>query len=117
MQTITANGSALTPELFIRLYHEAKKLAPPRYLTLRLNKDRYDELYAHAEVPESIQIGNTPGPLGTSIIRVCCIRPPLGVADGIAIKIDSKTPPDQMIFEIHGQPELVVENLAYDASS
>ena len=116
MQTFDAKGSALTPILFIKIYGIARKLAPPRFLTMRLNKDRYDELYKCAEPEESIQLGSTAGPLGTVVMRVHCVRPPLGVADGIAIKIDPKMEPDELVFERHGQIEFVVENLAHNAS-
>ncbi|MBU6231671.1 hypothetical protein KGP36_03300 [Patescibacteria group bacterium] len=111
MFTVNAAGAKLTPTLFIDLYHRAKKLAPPRFLTLRIHPDRYKELYALAEIPESIQIGPTPGPLGRQIVRVACIKPPLGVADGIAIQLDDKADPSKMVFEIHGIAEMIVDNL------
>jgi hypothetical protein len=100
-----------TPQLFIKLYAEARKLSPPRFLTLRLHPDRYKELYSFADIPEAIQLGNTIGPLGRPVMRVCCVRTPSSLADGIAIKEDESCERDKLYFEIHGQPELVVEEL------
>jgi hypothetical protein len=105
------SGEKFTPCLFIKLYGEARKLSPPRFLTLRIHPDRYKELYGFADIPESIQLGPTLGPLGSRIMRVACIKPPLGVSDGIAVVQDSKMSMDKLIFEIHGQPELVIEEL------
>jgi hypothetical protein len=111
MQTFDAQGQAINPVLFITIYREAKKLAPARFMTLRVHPDLYAELYKLADIPESIQMGVTPGPLGKMIMRVCCIKPPLGVGDGVAIEQDLKADPTKMVFEIHGIQELVVENL------
>lgn len=114
MQTINANGSKLTPKLFIELYREAKKLAPPRYLTMRLHPETYKDILILADIPESIQLGPTPGPLGKQIMRVACIRPPLGVSDGIAIQQDSEMSRGCIGFYIHGNLELQVEGLSYE---
>ena len=111
MQILKMGGKKFSPLMFINLYAEAKKLAPPRFLSLRLHPDRYKELYGFADVPQSIQLGPTVGPLGSVLYRVCCIRPPLGVSDGIAIKQDPACEMDKLYFEIHGQPELVIEEL------
>ena len=111
MQTFDAQGQALNPILFITIYRDAKKLAPARFMTLRLHPDMYAELYKLADIPESIQMGVTPGPLGKMIMRVACIKPPLGVADGIAIEQDPKMDPSRMEFCIHGILELAVENI------
>lgn len=80
-------------------------------MTLRLHPDRYKELYVFADVPESIQLGPVLLPLGRYGIRVNCIRPAIGIGDGITIREDVACPIDQMIFEIHGQPELVVKDI------
>lgn len=114
MKSMDAGGSTLTPQLFIQVYREVKKFSPPRFLTLRLHSDRYKELYKLADIPESIQLGPTPGPMGRQIIRVACIRPPAGVGDGIAVVQDDETDPSKLVFEIHGIAEFVVENLAHD---
>lgn len=111
MQTIQAEGGKFTPALFIKAYGMARKVSPPRFMTLRLHPDRYKELYAFAEVPESIQLGPVLGPLGRSLMRVCCVRCPIGVSDGIAIKEDPTCDISKLIFEVHGQPELIVEGL------
>jgi hypothetical protein len=111
MQILKMAGEKFTANLFIKLYGEARKLSPPRFMTLRLHPDRYKELYVMADIPESIQLGPTLGPLGRSVIRVACIRPPLGVSDGIVIKEDPTCDMDKLYFDIHGQPELVIEEL------
>jgi hypothetical protein len=115
MQTLYANGARLTAKLFIDYYAAAGKLSPPRFLTLRLHPDKYKELYVLADIPMSIQMGYTLGPMGRQEMRVTCIKPPLGVANGVAIVQDDTVDPTQLIFQIHGIAELVVENLAYDA--
>src|SRR6266478_2343536 len=102
MQTIDAEGAGLNPILFIGLYREARKLAPARFMTLRMHPDRYAELYKIADVPESIQLGVTPGPLGKMIMRVCCVKPPLGVSDGIAIEQVPEMETNRLEFCIHG---------------
>lgn len=117
MQTINAQGASVTAKWFIDLYHEARKIAPPRYLTIRLNQDRYNELYKLADIPESIQVGYTPGPLGKRIMRVTCVKPPLGVGDGIAIQVDHTMPPDRIEISVHGIPEMIIEGLAHNAST
>jgi hypothetical protein len=111
MQTIKCAGVKFSPQLFIKLYAEARKLSPPRFMTLRLHPSRYKELYAFADIPESIQLGPTLGPMGRRIMRVCCVRCPPGIGDGIAVKEDPDCDPTTIFFEIHGQPELVVEEL------
>lgn len=116
MQTINANGSKLTPKLFIELYREAKKLAPPRFLSMGMHPDTYKELYALADIPESVQLGPTAGPIGTSVMRVCCIRPPLGVSDGIVVLQSAEMDRGKIEISIHGQVELIVENISYDAT-
>lgn len=108
MQVYNTSGAKFNAILFIQLYGMARKLAPPRFMTLRLHSDRYADIVRLAAPPESIQLGDTPGPLGRQITRVACIKPPMGVADGIAIVIDDKFDPMKLQFEIHGEPELIV---------
>lgn len=117
MQIIEKNGEALTPTLFIEIFHEAKKIAPPRFLSLRLNKVKYDEIQRFAEVPESIQMGQVLGNLGKKVTRISCIKPPMGVSDGILMVIDPEVEPDMLVFEIHGIPEYVIRGLSHDSSS
>jgi hypothetical protein len=112
MQVLKLGGKKFTPNLFIELFAEAKKLSPPRFLTLRLHPDRYAELYSFADIPQSIQVGPSAGPLGRNITRVNCVTPPLGVSDGIAIKEDPDCDMDKLFFEIHGQTELEVQGLS-----
>lgn len=107
-------GAVLTAKMLIDSYHKAKDTAPPRFLTLRLHPDKYKEVYALADIPESIQLGPTLGPLGRQIIRLACIKPPMGVGDGVAIVQDEEADPTKLVFEIHGITEIVFENLHYD---
>jgi hypothetical protein len=109
---VDACGSRLTPKLFIQVFRDVTKLSPARFLTLRLHLDRYKELHDLADIPESIQVGQVPGMLGRMITKINCIKPPIGVSDGIQILIDCKADPSTMTFEIHGIPEMVVKNLA-----
>lgn len=112
MQQIDAQGARLDAKLFIQYFREARKVAPPRFLTLRLHPDRYKELVSLADIPESIQLGPTPGPMGRTVMRVNCIKPPLGVSDGIAIAQDANMPSGKIIIEVHGVAEIVIQNLA-----
>ena len=112
MITIDAAGAQFSAEKFIEWFREAKKLAPARFLSLRLTPFRYQELLSVSQAPEVIQIGNTPGPLGINIQRVACVKPANGTGDGITIVQDEKADPKRLVFEIHGSPELEVINLA-----
>jgi hypothetical protein len=112
MQTVDANGVQLNPKLFIRIFRDVVKLAPARFIILRLHLARYNDLYNLADIPESIQVGSVPGMLGRMVTKVNCIKPPMGVSDGIAIIIDSRMDPDKLEFSIHGIPEYIVKNLA-----
>lgn len=111
MIVIDAKGRKLDELLFIESYRAAIKQAPARYLTLRVHPDRYKELFDIADVPESIQMGETPGPLGRRIMRIACVKPANGINDGVAIKQDDKFDPNQLAFEIHGIPEIMVVNI------
>lgn len=111
MQVLKLGGKKFTPTLFIELYAEARKLSPPRFMTLRLNPTRYQELYSFADIPESVQLGPVVGVLGRPLMRVCCVKLPSALGDGIAIKQDDTCDMDKLYFEIHGQPELVIEEL------
>lgn len=109
--TIDAQGKPLTAALFIEVYHAARNLAPPRFLTLRLNPARLEDLNGIASIPEVVHVGPTPGPLGKKILRVQCVRAPEGVSDGIAIETDEKMDATKLSFEIHGIEEMAVVNL------
>jgi hypothetical protein len=112
MQTVDAAGARLNPKLFIATFRAVTKLAPARFLTLSIHPDRYKELYGLADIPESIQVGPVLGPMGRQIMKVNCIKPPLGVSDGITIVQDKTAPLDQLVFSIHGIPEYSLVNLA-----
>jgi hypothetical protein len=72
----------------------------------------YGSIYDMADVPESIQVGNTLGPMGRQVLKVNCVRPPMGISDGITIIQDGKADLTKLIFELHGVPEYMVVNLA-----
>jgi hypothetical protein len=116
MEVVKLGGEKFSNRVFIQLYARARKLSPPRFMSLRLHPDRYKDLYGFADLPEIIQLGSTLGPLGRRIDRVCCIRYPSGLGDGMAIKQDPTCDPDKLYFEVHGQPELVVEELGYETA-
>ena len=117
MQTINCGGAKFTPQLFIKLYAEARKLSPPRFMSLRIHPDRLKELDDFSSLPETIQMGFTTGPLGRSVLRVCCIRNPSSLGDGITVSSDPTCEPDRLYFDIHGNPELVAENIGYDSAA
>ena len=111
MQTLDVNGSRLTLAIFIKAYREARKLAPARFLTLRINPSTFDQLVAEcADVAEVVQIGDTPGPLGKKVTRVACVPAPTGVGDGVAIVKDKEADPSKLEFKIHGITELELIN-------
>lgn len=111
MQTVDCKGAKLSPKLFITIYTQAKKLAPPRFLTLKLHPDVYQSLFELADVPESIQLGIVPGPMGKQITKINCIKPPLGVSDGCTVVQDSTITADRLVFSIHGIDEISFENI------
>lgn len=112
MITINATGAMMHAELFIQCYWEARKLAPARFLTLRLTPAMYKSIEKASQAPEVIQIGSQPGPLGTLVQKIACVKPANGTGDGITIVQDEKADPNRLVFEIHGSPELEVINLA-----
>jgi hypothetical protein len=112
MQTFDVSGQFLHPKLFISIFREVLKIAPARFLTLRIHPDRYNDLYKLADVPESIQVGTVPGMLGRMVLKVNCIKPPIGVSDGIQILKDPKADTTKLVFELHGIPEFIVIHLA-----
>lgn len=111
MLTIDANGQNLSVMLFIQAFHKAQGLAPNRFITLRLHPGRYRELLAASEAPEVILLGDTPGPLGKTIHRVQCVKPPQSVYDGMAVLQDDKADPNKLEFQIHRVTEMEVVNL------
>ena len=112
MLTIDANGSKLTPQIFILAFHQAQTLAPPRFLTLRLHPKRFGDLETASKIPEVIQLGNTPGPIGRLILRVNCIKPPFGLGDGVQIVQDDEADETKLQFLVQNAVELEVKNLA-----
>lgn len=111
MRTLDACGQSLNALLIIEAFEAAKKLSPARFLTMRLHSDRWGDINRYAAIPQSIQVGLTPGPLGRHVTRVNCIKPPLGVSDGIVVEIDDKADADKLYFSIHGVLEFIVTNI------
>jgi hypothetical protein len=112
MVTIDAQGLPISLGLFIRAYQEALKLAPGRFLTLRLNPLLWDQLESQAEeITHVVHSQEAVGPLGKKILKVACVPAPNALGEGIAVERDKKTDPGKMSFEIHGTEELVVVNI------
>lgn len=114
MQTIKCSGERLHPRLFIKIFAEASKLSPPRFMTLRLHPCQYKELHDFASIPETIELGTIVNPLGLPVTRVQCVRHPSSIDHGIAIKQDLSCDRDKLHFQVHGIDELIVEGLYYD---
>lgn len=113
MQVVDANGGQLTELIFISAYRMALKTAPARFWTLRIHPNLHVALVDIADVPESIQMGPVPSrmPGKKPDTKICCVSPPNGVNDGITIIQDEKCELNQLSFEMHGIPEVVVVNL------
>jgi hypothetical protein len=110
MDIIDRGGLYLSPMEIIKLYQEARKLAPPRFLTMKLHPDTWSHIDGESTPTHVIQHGDTPGPVGTRIRRLACVMPPSGIADGIAVKEDSTLAQGEIVIEIHGVPEKVYKN-------
>ena len=116
METIDANGARLTVPLFIKAFKAAKKLAPARFLTLRVHPDvwlRFGQ--EHEEHTEIVQVGTFTGHLGKQITRVACVAAPNGLGDGVQVNQDKEADPTRLEFQIHGATELEVVGLAATA--
>ena len=111
MQRLDAEGQKLSAMLFIRAFAEARKLAPPRYLALRLTPDLYKALLSVAEAPEVIQLGRAPGRPGQTVLKVNCVKPPFGIGDGIEIQAADDAAAGTLQFLLHGIAEFEVVNL------
>lgn len=103
-------GAKLDAMEIISLYGKARKLAPPRFLTMRLHPDTWRHIESQAVPTHVIQYGDTPGPVGTRIRRMACVQAPNGVNDGIAVKEDNTLAPGEIVVEIHGIAEIVFRN-------
>src|ERR1700675_3985441 len=99
----------------IDLYNKARKLAPPRFLTIRVHPDTWKHVMSESEPTHVIQYGDTPGPLGKKILRLACVKPPSGIMDGIAIVMDDKTEVGSIVLEIHGIPEIIMRGFSIAA--
>jgi hypothetical protein len=118
MQSIDANGGRLTLAVFIKAYKEARKLAPARFLQLRIHPDVLERLIDEAEgVTEIVQFGTFTGHLGKQVTKVACVAAPNGLGDGMQIAPDEKADPTRLEFQIHGVTELEVKNLPHSLPS
>lgn len=111
MRTTSFNGATFSPHLFIHAFDEAAKVAPARFLTLRVHPARYKELEDYASLPKAIQMGVDFGPLGSSVMRVLCVNYRTDVVGGVKIMADSTVHPSTLIFDLYGNPELVIEDI------
>lgn len=111
MEVLDLQGGQFNELAFIKIYRAAVKLAPTRYMQLRMHPDRYTDLGRMAQMPEHIQIGSVPAPLGRSVMRVCSMQVPNGVPNGIEIIQDEKFPADEIQLEIHRVPAMRVVNI------
>lgn len=118
MQTIDAQGQPLGLALFIKAFKAAKKLAPARFLTLRIHPRTFEELNElHKELTEIVQVGEMTGNLGKRVTRIACVPAPNGLGDGVIVKQDEDCEPSRFEFQIHGATELEVVNLSWIESA
>lgn len=109
MQTLNCGGRPFGLALFIRAYGEALKVAPGRFLTLRIHPSTWELLIAEAEeITHVVHWQEVMGPLGRRQVRVACVPAPKGLGDGIAVVQDRETERNKLVFEIHGIPEIEV---------
>lgn len=113
MQTIDLNGLPLSLGMFIRAYGEALKLAPGRFLTLRVFPRTWETITRLAEeITHVVHQQEIAGPLGRRLLKVACVPAPNSIGEGITVERDEKADPGKLEFEIHGSTELIVQNFA-----
>lgn len=112
MDIIDAQGATLDAMEIISLYAKARKLAPPRFLTMKVHPETWKHIQDQAIPTHVIQYGDTPGPVGTKIRRMACVMPPNGISDGIAVKEDPLLKTGEIVIEIHGIPEIIWKGYA-----
>jgi hypothetical protein len=110
-------GTFLGPMEVINLYNKARKLAPPRFLIMRVNPITWSHIEDQAIPTHVIQYGDTPGPMGRTVLRLACVKPAPAIADGIAVVKDTNTEVGDVVFEIHGVPEIVMKGYSLAAKS
>lgn len=112
MQTFAAGGARLTLAMFAEAYRAARKLAPARFLTLRIHPQTFITLKADCEqVSEIVQIGEQVGHLGKKIIKVACVKAANGLGDGVTVNLDEQADPSKVEFQIHGTTECELVHL------
>jgi hypothetical protein len=118
MQTIDASGQPLTLATFIKAYKAARKLAPVRFLQLRIHPEVLERLIDEAEeITEIVQFGSFTGHLGKQQTKVACVAAPNGLGDGMVVEQDKAADPRRLEFQIHGATELEVINLDEHATT
>jgi len=111
LQTVDAQGQPLTLALFIKNYDAAKKLAPARFLVLRIHPFALKRLMAESEgLAKVVQFGSFVGHLGKQQLKCACVAAPNGLGDGVRIEEDRACPVNKLEFQIHGATELEVIN-------
>lgn len=118
MQIIDACGARLTLALFVKAYKDARKLAPARFLQLRIHPDVLETLIDDAEkITEIVQFGSFNGHLGKQVTKVACVAAPNGLGDGMIVVADKEVSRAKLEFQIHGVTELELRNLGNDATT
>lgn len=114
METINVNGARLTLALFIKTYRAARKLAPARFLTMRIHPSTFEYLNRlHEDVTEIVQVGETVGHLGKRVTKIACVPAANGLGDGVTVNQDAEADPSKIEFQIHGATELELVNLFF----
>lgn len=91
-----------------KAYKEATKLAPPRFMTLRLHPTRLKEVEDLSSVI-SLQLGIVIGNLGKRTTKLACVSAPNGISQGITVKPDPEVGMSKLLFEIHGNAAYTFE--------
>lgn len=113
MQTIDCQNQGLSLGLFIRAYQEALKLAPGRFLILRVFPRTWEAISLQAEeITHVVHQQEILGPLGRRLLKVACVPAPNAIGEGVTVAQDAKANPAELVFEIHGIAELTVRNFA-----
>lgn len=116
MQTLDCKASPLRLGLFIRAYQEALKLAPGRFLTLRIHPETWHTILADAEeITHVVHSMEILGPLGRRLLKVACVPAPKAIGEGVTVVQDKEIDPRKFVFEIHGTAEFEVINIGAPA--
>src|SRR5438067_2005955 len=112
METIDANQQPLGVPLFIKAYRAARKIAPARFLTIRIHPELFAQFNReHAELTEVVQVGSFTGHLGKPVTKIACVPAANGLGDGVIVKEDLQMSTSRLEFQLHGVTELEIINL------